>query len=159
MSEFLFILLGVISAILIALIAYPSQVFIKMRVNKSKINNIYSQIKAQVDIKHSLLKEYIEINKDSINEEKYNIINDKISSYIVNAKSIDTLKDYNNFYANYMNDLEDDLLMHQCKESEEKISHIREYYNELVCFYNTYKSNGVNSILSKVLSIGDEKLY
>lgn len=159
MSEFVFVILGVLFALLIVVIAYPSQMFIKMRINKNKINNIYSQIKTQVDIKHSLLKEYIEINKDSINEEKYYEINEKINSYTRNVNSVDILKDYNDVYAYYMNNLEDDLLIKQCGESEEKISHIRGYYNELVCYYNRYKSNGINSFLSKALSIDDEKLY
>lgn len=159
MNEFVLVLLGIACALIVALIAYPSQVFIKMRTNRNKINNIFAQIKGQVDIKHTLLKEYIEINKDSIGEEKFNIINEKINSYKMSVKNVDTLKDYNDMYAYYMKSFDDNLLINQCNESEEKINHIKEYYNELVYFYNRYKASPVNSFLAKALSIEDEKLY
>ena len=35
----------------------------------------------------------------------------------------------------------------------------KEYYNELVCFYNRFKAQKINSILAKALDFSDEKLY
>lgn len=160
MNEISWIFLGVFSALLIALIVYPSQVYVKMRLNKTKIRNTFLQIEGQVGIKNNLLKEYIEINKDTISEEKYKEISERLNSYSFNGnKSVDSLKDFNDAYSHYMKSFDDALLHKQCEESQEKINYIKDYYNELVCFYNRYKSNGVNSIVSKVMAIEDEKLY
>ena len=83
------------------------------------------------------------------NEELYNLIN----------KNVDLLKDFNEVYVYYMHSFNDDLISKQCNESEEKINYIKGYYNELVCFFNRYKSNGINAFLTRLISIEDEKLY
>lgn len=158
MKEFMWILIGISSVLLVLLLIYPSQAYIKMRVNKTKIQNIFLQIEGQVSIKYNLLKEYLEINKDSIDEEKYKEITERLNAY-GRIKNVDILKDFNVIYSYYMHSFDDHLLSKQCKDSEEKIGHIKEYYNELVCFYNRYKSNKINSFVAKVMSIDDEKLY
>ncbi len=158
--EFIWWLIGTLSVIFIIGCIYPIVMYIKMRVNKKKLENILAQIRGQVSIKHSLLKEYIEINKDIIEEEKYTNIIESINHYSSKKiLDIDGLKRFNKYYVNCMNSFDDSLLINQCNESELKINYIKEYYNELVCSYNSYKSNGLNAVLAKVMSIEDAKLY
>ena len=100
------------------------------------------------------------INKDIIEEDKYSDIAESINNYSSKRSiDIDVLKDFNSYYAYCLKSFDDDLLVKQCNESEAKINYIKEYYNELVCSYNRYKSNGVNLVLSKAMSIKDAKLY
>ena len=158
--EFIWVIVGIFSAIVILGFIYPLQMYLKMRANKKKIENILVQIRGQVSIKHSLLKEYIEINKDVIEEDKYNDMIESINHYSSKKSlDIDVLKDFNNYYSYCMKSFDDTLLIHQCNESEEKINYIKDYYNELVDSYNRYKSNGVNLVISKAMSIEDAKLY
>ena len=160
MNELGWIIIGVICALVIAFIAYITQVFIRIIVNKNRIKNTLAQISGQVDVKHNLLKEYLKLNKDGIVDETFNKINVLLNEYESSKeKDVDTLKEFNSSYVTYMKSFDDSLLCKQCDESEEKINYIKEYYNELVCFFNRYKSNGVNVILSKALSINDAKLY
>ena len=160
MNELGWIIVGVIFALVIASISYVVQVFVRINVNKNKIKNTLAQISGQVDVKHNLLKEYIKINKDGIVDETFNKINSVLNEYEnYKGMDIDTLKEFNTSYVLYLKSFDDSLLCKQCDESEEKINYIKEYYNELVCFFNRYKSNGVNVILSKALSIDDAKLY
>lgn len=158
MNKFIWILIGVSLVVIGALLIYPSQVYIKMRSSKTKIRNILKQIEGQVSIKHSLLKEYLEINKDSMTEEKYNEIYLKLKEYGCD-KNIEILKDFNQTYSEYMYSFDDNLLNNQCKNSEEKIGYIKEYYNELVSSYNNYKANKINNFVAKIMSIKDEQLY
>jgi hypothetical protein len=160
MSELGWILIGVFTTLLVVCVAYVVQVWVKIIINKNKIKNTLVQITGQVDLKHNLLKEYIKLNKESIVKETFNKITTTLNEYENNLnKDVDYIKDYNSYYVNYMKDFDDSLLHKQCDESEEKINYIKEYYNELVCSYNNYKSIGINSFVSKALSIEDAKLY
>jgi uncharacterized membrane protein YgaE (UPF0421/DUF939 family) len=160
MNEFIWVLIGICSALLIAFIVYLNQAYIKIYHHRKKIKNILMQIRGQVEVKHTLLKEYLEINKDLITDKKYKEISDKLNAYnLISASNIDSLKEFNDLYAYYMKSFNDNLLIKQCDESEEKINYIKDYYNELVCYYNRYKSSGFNSFLAKAMAIADEKLY
>ena len=160
MSEFAWILVGVGSAIGISVFVYILQVCVKLFNNKNKIKKTLVQIKGQVDVKHDLLKEYVEINRDSIVEEKRVSINEKLNAYnSQDDKDIEILKEFNEVYVDYMRSFDDSLLNKQCDESEEKINYIKEYYNELVSFHNQYRATGINVVFAKAFSISDEKIY
>lgn len=160
MSEIMAIILGITLAFLTIIIGYVLQVFIKMHNNKVKIRNTLIQIKGQVDIKYKLLKEYVDINKDSILEDKLKTINEKLNDYnLYESKDINSLKTFNSLYVEYMKSFDDSLLNKQCDESEDKINYIKDYYNELVSNHNSYKSNGLSLFLSKAFSLEDEKTY
>lgn len=157
--EFLLIAIGIISALIFTFVGYIIYTYIRLRIHKNKIRNIYSQIKGQVNIKHVLLKEYIEMNKDEIDEKIYSDIQEKLIRYNHESNDIDNLKEHNYAFNHYMKSLNDDLLSRQCNKAEEKINHIKGYYNEVVNFYNNYKSNKVNSFVAKTLDFNDEKVY
>ena len=107
-----------------------------------------------------MLKEYVEINRDSIVEEKRVSINEKLNAYnSQDDKDIEILKEFNEVYVDYMRSFDDSLLNKQCDESEEKINYIKEYYNELVSFHNQYRATGINVVFAKAFSISDEKIY
>jgi hypothetical protein len=160
MSELVWILIGVFTTLVVVCVTYILQVWIKITINRNKIKNTLVQITGQVDLKHNLLKEYIKLNKESIVKETFIKITNTLNEYEKNLfKDVDCLKDYNSYYVDYMKTFDDSLLHKQCDESEEKINYIKEYYNELVCSYNNYKSIGINSFVSKALSIDDAKLY
>lgn len=154
------IFIGIGSALVIAIFVYFLYSYLKINVHHTKIKNTLAQIRGQVDIKYDLLKQYIELNKDSINEDRYIDFNNVLNLY-KNSNEIDveSLKDFNISCNYYLKSFQDTLLIKQCDESEEKIEHIKDYYNELVCFFNRLKSNGFNSFLARAMSIKDEKLY
>ena len=160
MSEIVWISLGVLSAILVGVIAFVIQILVRIKINKSKIKNTLIQIRGQVEIKHDLLKEYLEMNKDLIDADVYVNLNNKLNSYRYKKEfNIDTIKEFNDFYSYHLNNFNDNLLIKQCKESDLKIDYIKDYYNELVSYFNEYKSNGVNYFFAKAMAIEDEKLY
>lgn len=160
MNTIYWILLGIILTFLIVSIGYLVIIVFKLNSHKKKIKNTMIQIRGQVDVKFNLLKEYMEINKDSILEDKVMEITDKLNTYDLNKLlDIEEIKTFNDIYGDYMNSFDDSLLSRKCKESDEKIGYIKDYYNELVNQYNNYKSNKVNLVLSKAFSIEDEKLY
>ena len=160
MNELFWIIFGIACTLVVLLIVYLCQVYIKMRVNKKKIKNTLVQIRGQVEIKHDLLKEYVEINKDSMDVDQYESYVNKLGSYNYNNEwNVDVLKEFNEYYNYHLRNFNDDLLIKQCDESELKIGYIKDYYNELVYGFNEYKSNGLNYFLAKAMSIEDEKLY
>ena len=141
MNEILWVLLGILVSVIVLLVGYFIFSYIRIFKHKGKINNILLQIKGQLDIKHVLL--------DEIDEKKYKDIKDRLNSYNLINKNVDLLKDFNEVYVYYMHSFNDDLISKQCNESEEKINYIKGYYNELVCFFNRYKSNGINAFLTR----------
>ena len=160
MKELSWVFIGIGSALFVLGILYLGYLLINMYIHRNRIRSILVQIRGQVDIKHDLLREYIEINRDSIEEEKYDDLSTKLNMYkSSNLVEVNVLKDFNDYWNYYMKSFDDHLLSSQCDEGEVKINHIKDYYNELVCFFNNYKSNKVNSLLSKAMSIRDEKLY
>lgn len=152
--------MNVVVWIIIAIFAitiYPLQLYIRTRINKKKIKLALNKIHVQVDLKHSLLKQYIEINKDTIDEDKYLEIEGKLANYMANGcGDVNMLKKFNEVYSSYLFSFDDSLLQRKCRESEEMIKNIKVYYNNMVVDYNKYKSNKVNKILSKALFIDDE---
>jgi len=159
-QEISWIIIGVFSAAFIVLLTYLVQVYVKIRIHKNRIKNILSQIKGQVNIKHDLLREYIEINKDSMEQEKYEDVINKLRLYKSSDDiNVNELKDFNEYCNYHLRSFDDNLLLKQCEESEVKINHIKSYYNEVVCFYNNYKSNKLNGVVSKTLDIKDAALY
>ena len=160
MQEISWIIVGVFSAAFIVLLTYLIQVYVKIRIHKTRIKNILSQIRGQVNIKHDLLREYVEINKDSIEQEKYDDVINKLSLYKSNNEiGVVELKDFNEYCNIHLKSFDDTLLVKQCEESEVKINHIKSYYNEVACFFNNYKSNKLNGIVSKAMDIEDATLY
>ena len=160
MNELFWMIFGIASALIVLLLAYPGQIYIKMKINKNKIKNTLVQIRGQIEIKHDLLKEYLEINKDSIDGNIYEAVTNKLCSYnYKNEWDIEILKDFNNYYLHQLKSFDDNLLSRHCDESETKIACIKDYYNELVYGFNNYKSNGFNYFVAKAMSIEDEKLY
>ena len=153
-------ILWVIIVVLIALVSYPLHLFIKMKKNKKRIMKVLNEIYLQVDLKHNLLKQYLEINKDVIEEEKFLEMESILTSYDEKkAKNVKYLKKCNEIYSEYMFSFDDSLMKKTCKESNEQIKSIKDYYNVLVIDYNSYKSNKINSILSKAMFINDESMF
>ena len=137
MGEALFILFGVVCAVSTLIVAYPLYVLINL------------QIKGQVDIKCDIA---------SCLKNKSSELNNSINTYTSNEYDLD-LKVYNDMFNEHIlksGTLED---IKKCNEAEEKINCTRDYYNEVVCSYNRYKSNKVSSYLSKSFSIEDAKIY
>ena len=160
MSEIGLSVVGVVSVGVIASLVYMLQVYWKMLSSKRKIKNVLVQIRGQVDIKFDLLSKYIITNEGSLNLAKLVEIKDKLDLYKDdNVIDVEELKDYNEMYCYYIRSFNDKKLDVECDLSEKKIGYLKGYYNELVCTYNHYKSNKLNSWLAKVVAIEDEKLY
>ena len=154
------IFISMICIILFAIIVYPIQLYIKMKINKKKIMIVVNKIYEQVDFKHSLLKEYLEINKDTMEEEKYIEIENELNNYGDRfSKDIVKIKNQNELYCKYMSSFDDGLLNRTCLASEKEIKKEKEKYNNLVNIYNKYKENKINSFLFKVMSIREEKIF
>ena len=156
MKEFIWILVVILGLGL----CYPLYLYVRMKISKRKITSVLNKIRNQVDFKHSLLKEYVEINKDVIDEDKYMEIEHQLTYYCANKdNTVGDLKKLNEIYAAYMIEFNDGLLKRKCNESEEYITNMKEQYNSLVKGYNEYKSYKVNAILSKVMFIKDENIF
>ena len=153
-------IMWIVIVVLVALISYPIQLYIRIYIGKRKINSALNKIHSQVDLKYNLLKEYIVINKDTIEEEKYSEIESKLSNYVPDKNiSASSLRDFNEIYSSYMFSFDDSLLKRTCNESNEEIQNIKNHYNSLVGNYNNYKSNKINSILAKAMFIDDETMF
>ena len=149
-----------VSIVSLVVIVYPLGIYIKMRTNKSKIKKLMGKIHRQVDFKRDLLKQYLEINRDVIDEEKYTEITSGLNDYRPEKiKDINNLKFLNDLYSKYMVSFDDALMSKTCNESNKEITNIREYYNNLVKDYNKFKSKKINSILSKVMLLDDEVIF
>ena len=161
MSEVVVIILISLVIVLATLSIYPIYICIKMIVHKRKIKRALNVIYSQVDFKYSLLKEYLEINKDEIESEKYDEISEQLIHFNFNSKiNVKKLKTLNETYSRYLTSFDDSLLNRTCRESEEKIGRIRGYYNALVGIHNNYnKSTKINSVISKALLVGEETKY
>ena len=53
MSQTIFILFGVLTAIGVLLVSYPTYLYIMLRLNEKKVKEVYLQVKGQVDRKTS----------------------------------------------------------------------------------------------------------
>ena len=69
------------------------------------------------------------------------------------------LKMYNDKFNDFISVSKNNEVIEKCNLAEEKINYVKEYYNEIVCAYNRFKSNKLISYLSKSFSINDAKLY
>lgn len=161
MSEVIQIVLISFLIVLVAVSIYPVCIYIKMRIHKRKIKKALNSIYNQVDFKYSLLKEYLEINKDEIEEEKYEEISEQLLNFnFKNKINVRKLKTLNEIYSRYLTSFDDSLLNRTCKESEEKIGRLRGYYNALVGIHNHYnKATKINSVISKALLVCEEMKY
>lgn len=149
MGEALFILFGVVSAVSALIVAYPLYVLINLKLQEKKVKMVYLQIKGQVDIKCDIAT--------CLKNKGYDL-DKSIQEYATNEYDLD-LKYYNDVFNHHIlksGSLQD---IKRCNEAEEKINCTRDYYNEVVCSYNRYKSSKVSSYLAKSFSIEDAKLY
>ena len=93
MSQTIFILFGVLTAIGVLLVSYPTYLYIMLRLNEKKVKEVYLQVKGQVDTKcelaltinnkelRSVIKEYTKDKKENYNLDlKY--YNETFNKYI-----------------------------------------------------------------------------
>ena len=152
MFETFLILFGVVSALGVLVVLYPVCLYIKLKKHEKKVKEVYLQIKAQVDIKCELLA-----SSGDSDPRLLNIIDEyKKEDKIV--YDLD-LKSFNESFNHYISLTKNEELILKCNEAEEKINYVKDYYNEVVCSYNRFKSNKLAAYLSKSFLISDGKLY
>lgn len=149
MLIFMSILLGVIMAISSIVIVYPFVVYFNLKSHENRVTRIYEQLKNQLDIKHEIISELENKNKDVLKV---------IREYQTANIEID-LKKYNDIFNYHILSSKNEELISRCNIAEDKINCIKDYYNEVVCSYNRYKDNMVASYLVKSFSFDDAKLY
>ena len=149
MLIFMSILLGVIIAISSIVIVYPFVVYFNLKSHENRVTRIYAQLKNQLDIKHEIISELENKNKDVLKV---------IREYQTANIEID-LKKYNDIFNYHILSSKNEELISRCNIAEDKINCIKDYYNEVVCSYNRYKDNMVASYLVKSFSFDDAKLY
>jgi len=149
MLIFMSILLGVIIAICAILIVYPFVIYVNLKIHQNRVNRIYTQLKNQIDIKHELINELENKNRDVLRA---------IREYQTANIELD-LKKYNDSFNYFILSSSNEDLINRCNVAENKINYIKDYYNEVVCSYNRCKTNRVATYLSKSFSFDDAKLY
>jgi hypothetical protein len=152
MTQTILVLLGVLMAVVIVGVSYPTYLYISLKIHEKKVKEVYVQIKAQVDIKCDLLSNIKDANKE-VDSVILEYTRDKKERYDLD------LKYYNEIFNKYIYAYADKECIFKCNDSEEKIEYIKGYYNEVVHTYNRLKSNVVTSYLSKCFLIDDAKLY
>lgn len=150
MSQTIFILFGVLTAIGVLLVSYPTYLYIMLRLNEKKVKEVYLQVKGQVDTKCELA---LTINNKELRSVIKEYTKDKKENYNLD------LKYYNETFNKYIYAYASKDIIVKCNEAEEKINHVKDYYNEVVSAHNEFKSNRVTSYLSKSFLINDGKLY
>ena len=105
MREAIFILFGVLGAIGVLLVAYPTCLYVKLRAYEKKVKDVHLQIKTQVDIKcdlvnsmdkktmeiTSLIDSYINHKDEFEMDLKY--YNEKFNDYILAYADKETIAD------------------------------------------------------------------
>jgi hypothetical protein len=151
MREAIFILFGVLGAIGVLLVAYPTCLYVKLKAYEKKVKNVHLQIKTQVDIKCDLVNSM---------DKKTMEITSLIDSYTNHKDEFEMdLKYYNEKFNDYILAYADKDTIIKCNIAEEKIGCTKDYYNETVCAYNRFKSSKVSTYLSKSFLIDDGKLF
>lgn len=150
MSEAIFILFGVLTAIGVLLVSYPTYLYIRLKMHEKKVKEVYLQLKTQVDFKCELASN---VNNKELEKVILEYTKDKKENYNLD------LKYYNEIFNKYIYAYSSESNIVKCNESEEKINHVKDYYNEVVSSYNSFKSNKVTAYLSKSFLINDGKLY
>lgn len=149
MPQFISILLGVLIAIGIFVVVYPFVIYFKLKGYEKRVKELSYQIRAQMDIKCDLILTLEGTPKDVLNT---------IEDYRKYTNGYD-LKTYNDSFNKFVSTCKNTEVISKCDEAEEKINHIKEYYNEVVNSYNRFKNNKIAAYLSKSFSIADAKLY